>query len=69
MRGVRFSLHDAQIHADRSHRGGAQIIPATRRCMFAAQLTASPRICEPVYLVEIQVSNHNKPYFMSGYPQ
>lgn len=55
MRGVKFSIHDALIHTDGSHRGGGQIIPTTRRCMFAAQLTASPRLCEPVYLVEIQV--------------
>ena len=55
LRGVRFNLQDALIHPDRSHRGGAQIIPTTRRCMLASMLTAKPRVMEPVYLVEIQV--------------
>lgn len=35
-------------------RGGGQIIPTCRRALYAAQLTAQPRLCEPVYLVEIQ---------------
>jgi elongation factor 2 len=55
MRGVRFNIHDVTLHADAIHRGGGQIIPTTRRCLYACQLTASPRIMEPVYLVEIQV--------------
>ena len=55
MRGVRFNLQDATVHPDRAHRGGAQIIPTTRRCMLASVLTAKPRIMEPVYLVEVQV--------------
>lgn len=37
------------------HRGGGQIIPTTRRCLYACLLTAKPRIMEPVYLCEIQV--------------
>jgi len=55
MRGVRFNIHDVTLHTDAIHRGGGQIIPTTRRCLYACQLTASPRILEPVYLVEIQV--------------
>jgi elongation factor 2 len=55
MRGVRFNIHDVTLHADAIHRGGGQIIPTARRCIYACQLTAQPRICEPVYLVEIQV--------------
>ena len=42
------------MHADAIHRGGGQIIPTCRRALYAAALTASPRLCEPVYLVEIQ---------------
>lgn len=41
-------------HQDSSHRGGDQIIPASRRAMYAAQLTAQPRFQEPVFLVQIQ---------------
>lgn len=55
MRGVRFNIHDVTLHADAIHRGGGQIIPTTRRVLYACQLTASPRLMEPVYLVEIQV--------------
>ncbi|XP_062206727.1 elongation factor 2-like [Phragmites australis] len=54
MRGVCFELRDVVLHADAIHRGGGQIIPTARRAMYAAQLTAMPRLMEPVYLVEIQ---------------
>lgn len=54
MRGVRVNLEDVTLHADAIHRGGGQIIPAARRCFYAAYLTASPALLEPVYLVEIQ---------------
>lgn len=53
MRGVKFSLHDVVLHADAIHRGGGQLIPTSRRVLYAAALTASPRLVEPVYLVEI----------------
>lgn len=54
MRGIRFNVLDVVLHADAIHRGGAQIIPTARRVCYAAQLTAQPRIMEPVYLCEIQ---------------
>jgi len=54
MRGIRFNLVDVQLHADAVHRGGGQIIPTARRVLYAACLTAEPRLMEPVYLVEIQ---------------
>ena len=54
MRGVRFNIHDVTLHADAIHRGGGQIIPTARRCLYACMLTAQPRLLEPVYLVEIQ---------------
>jgi len=54
MRGVRFNLHDVTLHADAIHRGGGQIIPTTRRVLYASVLTAAPRLQEPVYLCEIQ---------------
>jgi len=56
MRGVRFNIYDVTLHTDAIHRGGGQIIPTTRRCLYASQLTAQPRVMEPVYLCEIQVS-------------
>merc|ERR1719427_551889 len=54
MRGVRFNIHDVTLHADAIHRGGGQIIPTARRALYACMLTSSPRLMEPVYLVEIQ---------------
>jgi len=54
MRGTKFKVLDVTLHADAIHRGGGQIIPTARRCFYACQLTAKPRLLEPVYLVEIQ---------------
>lgn len=55
LRGVRFNIYDVTLHADAIHRGGGQIIPTTRRCLYACLLTAAPRLMEPVYLCEVQV--------------
>jgi elongation factor 2 len=54
MRGIRFDVEDVTLHADAVHRGGGQIIPTARRCFYACQLTAAPRLLEPVFLVDIQ---------------
>jgi len=54
MRSIRFNIYDVTLHADAIHRGGGQIIPTARRCLYACQLTAAPRMMEPVYLCEIQ---------------
>ena len=56
MRNIRFNLFDVALHADAIHRGGGQIIPTARRVLYACALTAEPRLMEPVYQVEIQVS-------------
>lgn len=53
MRGIRFNLMDVVLHADAVHRGGGQLIPTARRVFFAAELTAQPRLMEPIFLVEI----------------
>ncbi|GJM93181.1 hypothetical protein PR202_ga09716 [Eleusine coracana subsp. coracana] len=54
MRGICFEVCDVVLHADAIHRGGGQVIPTARRVIYASQLTAKPRLLEPVYLVEIQ---------------
>jgi elongation factor 2 len=54
MRGICFEVCDVVLHTDAIHRGGGQVIPTARRVIFASQLTAKPRLLEPVYLVEIQ---------------
>jgi len=53
MRGVRFNLRDVTLHTDSIHRGAGQLMPATRRCCFAAEMLASPTLQEPVFLCEI----------------
>jgi elongation factor 2 len=55
LRSTRFNILDVTLHADAIHRGGGQIIPTSRRVLYAAMLLAKPAILEPVYLVEIQV--------------
>jgi len=54
MRGIKFSILDVTLHNDTIHRGGGQIMPTARRVLYAAELTGTPRLMEPVYLVEIQ---------------
>eukprot|EP01069_Polyplicarium_translucidae_P005105 Polyplicarium_translucidae@DN2722_c0_g1_i1.p1 len=53
MRGIRFNLVDVVMHADSIHRGSGQIMPPTRRALYAAMLTASPKLQEPIFLVDI----------------
>jgi len=54
MRGICFEVCDVVLHADAIHRGGGQVIPTARRVIYASQITAKPRLLEPVYMVEIQ---------------
>jgi len=56
MRGVRFDVMDTMLHQDRAHRGSSQIVPMTRRALYAAQLTAKPTLMEPVFLVDVTTS-------------
>lgn len=54
MRGIRFNIHDVVLHADAIHRGGGQIIPTARRVYYASELTAEPKLLEPMFKAEIQ---------------
>jgi elongation factor 2 len=58
MRGIRINIEDVTMHADAIHRGGGQMIPTARRNFYACQLTAKPKILEPVFMVEIQTVEH-----------
>jgi len=53
MRQVRINIVDVALHTDAIHRGGGQIIPTARRVYYACELTAQPRLQEPVFLAEI----------------
>ena len=35
MRGIRFNIYDVTLHTDAIHRGGGQIVPTARRCLYA----------------------------------
>lgn len=52
--GIRFNIKDVNLHADAIHRGAGQIMPATRCVIYSSMLTASPRLMEPIYKVDIQ---------------
>jgi len=53
LRGIRFNILDAKLHADSIHRGPGQVIPAARKLFNGAQYTSQPRILEPIFLCEI----------------
>jgi elongation factor 2 len=53
MRQVRVNIVDVALHTDAIHRGGGQLIPAARRVYYATELTAKPRLQEPIFLAEI----------------
>jgi len=57
-RGIRCDIMDITLHADAIHRGGNQMIPTARRNYYACQLTAKPKLMEPVFQVEIQTVEH-----------
>jgi len=54
MRGVKAILVNVELHEDPVHRGYAQIVPATRRTLYAI-LSADPILLEPVLKIEAKV--------------
>nr|CAG8605291.1 4651_t:CDS:10 [Entrophospora candida] len=54
IRNVKFRILDAVLAPEPIYRGGGQIIPTARRVCYSSFLTATPRLMEPVYYVEIQ---------------
>ena len=53
MRNCKFKLVDAVLNSNEIARGTGQLIPAACRAVFGSFLTASPKLMEPIYLVEI----------------
>lgn len=53
-RGVRVNIEDVVLHTDPAHRNQRQMMPMARRAYHACALTGSPRLVEPVFLVDIQ---------------
>jgi U5 small nuclear ribonucleoprotein component len=54
VRGTKVKLLDVTLADKPIHRGGGQIIPTTRRTVHSALLTATPRLMEPIYRLQIQ---------------
>jgi elongation factor 2 len=55
MRGIRINLVDVVMHADAIHRGAGQIMPPTKRCIYACQFKSGPALMEPMYVCDITV--------------
>lgn len=53
VRSTKIKILDSIIADKPIHRGGGQIIPAARRVVHSAFLTAVPRLMEPVYRLQI----------------
>ncbi|KAH8739883.1 hypothetical protein FG386_001700 [Cryptosporidium ryanae] len=53
VRNVKFKILDVNLALDKVSRGTGQIVPATRRACYTSMFLASPKIMEPIYLVEI----------------
>ncbi|MEM3501510.1 MAG: elongation factor EF-2 [Candidatus Bathyarchaeia archaeon] len=56
IRGVKVKITDIQLHEDPVHRGPAQIMPMTRRALFAAFLSADPTLLAPIQRITAKVS-------------
>jgi elongation factor 2 len=55
LRGIRFSLVDLTMHADAIHRGAGQMMPPTKRAIYACQIKSGPALLEPLYVCDITV--------------
>jgi len=55
MRGIKFCITDVKLHADTIHRGAGQIMPCAKRVFSACQLSSSPKLLEPMFLLDITV--------------
>jgi len=55
LRGVRVNIDDVTLHADAIHRGAGQIMPCARKVFYACELASSPKMMEPMYLIDITV--------------
>ncbi|KAJ1608410.1 snRNP-specific protein U5 [Cryptosporidium canis] len=53
IRNVKFKILDVSLSSDKVNRGTGQIVPASRRACYTSMFLASPKIMEPVSLIEI----------------
>ncbi|MEM4246482.1 MAG: elongation factor EF-2 [Candidatus Bathyarchaeia archaeon] len=55
IRGLKTKIVDISLHEDPVHRGPAQIMPMTRRSLFAGFLSGNPTLLEPIQKITIKV--------------
>ncbi len=55
IRGLKVKVTDISLHEDPVHRGPAQIMPMTRRALFAAFLYADPVLMEPIQKITAKI--------------
>ena len=54
VRGCKVKILDAELAQTPIMRGGGQVIPTMRRACYSSFLTATPKLMEPVYRLEVQ---------------
>jgi U5 small nuclear ribonucleoprotein component len=54
VRSTKLKILDVALADNAIHRGGGQLIPTSRKVVHSALLTASPRLMEPWYRLQIQ---------------
>ncbi|KDO32575.1 hypothetical protein SPRG_03049 [Saprolegnia parasitica CBS 223.65] len=54
IRSSKFKILHASLANEPIHRAGGQLIPTARRVVYSSFLTATPRLLEPMYALEIQ---------------
>jgi len=54
VRATKLKILDAVLADKPIHRGGGQVIPTARKTVHSSLLTATPRLMEPVYRVQMQ---------------
>ena len=57
LRGVKVELLDAQLHEEPKQREPPQIMRAISRAILGSALTAKPVLLEPIYKINVSVSN------------
>jgi len=54
VRGFKATFHHYVPHEDVAHRSYAQLMPATRRALLGALLSATPTLLEPIQGIEVK---------------
>eukprot|EP01006_Ploeotia_vitrea_P035292 TRINITY_DN65850_c7_g8_i1.p2 TRINITY_DN65850_c7_g8~~TRINITY_DN65850_c7_g8_i1.p2 ORF type:complete len:855 (-),score=488.92 TRINITY_DN65850_c7_g8_i1:1224-3788(-) len=55
LRGIRVDIQDVTLHADAIHRGAGQLMPPTKRAVYATEISSGPALLEPMFVCDITV--------------